>query len=91
MFVADHYTQERAIPWWYGVSYRDPSFRGTVYHPVPFNWLVQWWRSFRFWVLSGSGEDAIGQARVEAFQIGYSRGWDVACRAFEQERRARGR
>jgi hypothetical protein len=31
-------------PWWAGYSYYDFEYDAQYLFPIPFNWLVRWWR-----------------------------------------------
>ena len=86
MFIAERRLREgQVIPWWLGVSYSDPTMRQIVCYPLPFNWVMQWWRSFRYWVVAGPSSNAVDEAMSEGLRVGFQRGRESFIRRIEEQ------
>jgi hypothetical protein len=55
-------------PWWRGRAYYDPMLCVGHFYPLPLNWLVQWARSFWFWLRRGPGSNAVDQAAARGWR-----------------------
>ncbi len=67
------------LPFWYGLTYRDPSFHGWKCHPIPLNFIVRWSRNLWFFFAQEQKADFIDVA----FEAGREAGRKTEARMFE--------
>ena len=56
----------------YGFSYSDYHLDCVIYHPIPFNLIVRWWRAFLWFLMSKPRKrDALNQAYIMGYKTGH--------------------
>lgn len=66
MLLDEQVAEGIAPPRLYGLAYRDHLHSVGHFYPIPLNYLVQWGRSFWFWLKRGPGPNALDQAKAQA-------------------------
>lgn len=61
----------QALPFWYGVTYRDPAWRAWVCHPIPLNFLVRWGRALWWFLAREPKADRLESACEAAYERGF--------------------
>mgnify|MGYP001558706494 CR=1 FL=1 len=61
-------------PWWYGYAWDCPDSRGTVFLPIPFNFLGGWGRRILFCLMRGPRDRLTEQIR-DVMELEHSSGF----------------